>query len=75
MAVTNKSFHHSEHKGRRLYFCGTKCKGKFDARAEFYSEGASPAQATSQRHLKMGPIWLLGLAVLLALGFGASRLV
>ena len=31
MAVTAQSFHHSEHMARQFFFCGPKCKTKFDA--------------------------------------------
>lgn len=31
MTVTDQSFHQSEHMGRTFFFCGPKCKAKFDA--------------------------------------------
>ncbi len=31
MAVTPQSVHHSEHMGKEFFFCGPKCKTKFDA--------------------------------------------
>jgi len=31
MNVTDQSFHRSEHMGRTFFFCGPKCKTKFDA--------------------------------------------
>lgn len=31
MAVTDQSFHRSVHMGRTFFFCGSKCKTKFDA--------------------------------------------
>ena len=31
MTVTAKSQHHSDHMGRSFFFCGPKCKTKFDA--------------------------------------------
>ena len=31
MSVTERSFHHSTHKGQTFFFCSPKCKVKFDA--------------------------------------------
>ncbi len=31
MVVTAQSFHHAEHMGQKFYFCGPKCKKRFDA--------------------------------------------
>jgi P-type Cu+ transporter len=31
MTVTDQSFHRSTHMGQTFFFCGPKCKGKFDA--------------------------------------------
>ena len=41
MPVTNQSFHHSSHLGRAFFFCGPKCKVKFDANPMQYMEGAA----------------------------------
>jgi P-type Cu+ transporter len=52
MPVTNQSFHHSSHLGRTFFFCGLKCKVKFDANPMQYMEGAAektPAEPTAAR--------------------------
>lgn len=36
MAVTMQSVHHSDHMGRKFFFCGPKCKTKFDASPMLY---------------------------------------
>jgi Cu+-exporting ATPase len=47
MAVTDQSFHRSEHMGRTFFFCGPKCKAKFDATPMQYmgEPAAKPAAA------------------------------
>ena len=72
MAVTYKSFHQSEHKGYRFYFCGATCKSRFVADPERYSGGVEaiavlPEQAEPQSRLAGLRAWLLVLAALLAL--------
>jgi Cu+-exporting ATPase len=43
MTVTKQSQHHSEHMGRSFFFCGPKCKTKFDASPMQYM--GTPADA------------------------------
>lgn len=72
MAVTDKSFHQSEHMGQRFYFCGTKCKAKFAAHALRYG-GEPGAPAAAHLHdappagFQWGRGWLLAAAALLLL--------
>jgi YHS domain-containing protein len=75
MAVTNKSFHHSEHKGHCFYFCGAKCKARFVADPARYSGeleafSSAPAQPESPPGFQWHWRWLLALAALLALVIG-----
>jgi YHS domain-containing protein len=75
MAVTNKSFHQSEHMGHLFYFCGAKCKARFVANAPRYSgESAVVAGVAVPADTAVPPPgarwhrgWLLVPAVLLAL--------
>jgi Cu+-exporting ATPase len=48
MTVTAKSFHHLERQGQSYFFCGNKCKSRFESQVERYS-GKSPAQVTPQQ--------------------------
>ncbi|HWI78576.1 MAG TPA: heavy metal translocating P-type ATPase, partial [Ramlibacter sp.] len=46
MSVTPASPHHSHHQGEPYYFCGARCKGKFDTEPAKYVDrpsGGSPA--------------------------------
>ena len=75
MAVTNKSFHQSEHMGQLFYFCGAKCKAKFVANAQRYSgepgaAASAPEQAAPRLTFKWQRGWLLVLVGLLALVLG-----
>ena len=73
MAVTDKSFHQSEHQGQRFYFCGTKCKAKFAANVLRYAgdaatPGSSPVPQAPPAKARWKRAWLLApLALLLAL--------
>jgi P-type Cu+ transporter len=49
MTVTAQSIHQSEHMGRNFFFCGPKCKTKFDANPMQYmgaSSNASPPNSS-----------------------------
>jgi Cu+-exporting ATPase len=41
MSVTDQSLHRSTHLGHTYFFCGPKCKAKFDAHPMQYMEGAT----------------------------------
>lgn len=46
MKVTSQSPHHSEHMGRDFFFCGPKCKAKFDASPMQYMGGVQEKPAS-----------------------------
>jgi len=66
MTVTDKSFHHLERQGQSYFFCGTKCKSRFENQGDRYS-GQNPAQAAQQESVasRWTPARLLSAALLL----------
>lgn len=55
MAVTDQSFHRSEHMGRTFFFCGPKCKTKFDTAPMQYM--GEPAAKTTDAPTVAGTIY------------------
>jgi YHS domain-containing protein len=71
MTVTDKSFHHMEQGGRRVYFCGDRCKDRFARHTAAYP-GTEPPRVlpTGELHLSRKiqlRWWLLLIAGLMSL--------
>jgi YHS domain-containing protein len=79
MAVTNKSFHQSDHMGQRFYFCGAKCKARFAANALRYSDeptgsAGTPVLAAPLPAFKLNRGWMMVAALVLAVLLGLATL-
>ncbi|MEP7208821.1 MAG: YHS domain-containing protein, partial [Casimicrobiaceae bacterium] len=51
MTVTTASQHRLEYDGRPFYFCSTKCKSKFEASPEKYTDTEDPAAPSATETL------------------------
>jgi P-type Cu+ transporter len=58
MTVTDQSFHRSVHMGQTFFFCGPKCKGKFDAHPmQYMGEKAEKLPAVAEVSAVAGTIY------------------
>jgi Cu+-exporting ATPase len=56
MTVTEQSLHTLTHEGRPYYFCSTKCKDKFAAAPQQYTDAAGAAPATPPAAAPAAPV-------------------
>ena len=57
MSVTTASQHRLEHDGHPFYFCSAKCKSRFEASPEKYTEAAEPAAPSPTETTKPGAVY------------------